>query len=176
MRIVSGNLKGRTFNPPKGLPVRPTTDFAKEALFNVLNNRIDFEQQRVLDLFAGTGNITLEFASRGCERITSVDADARCCKFIKETCAKFNLNQVTVFKSDVFEFIKRNHDKSDLVFCDPPYDFKFLAQLPDAIFGASILNQDALVIVEHGEYTSFESHIRFVEHRKYGNVHFSFFK
>jgi 16S rRNA (guanine(966)-N(2))-methyltransferase RsmD len=176
MRIISGSHKGRNIHPPKNLPVRPTTDFAKEALFNVLNNRVDFENLNVLDLFCGSGNISYEFISRGCKQITSVDADARCCQFVKQTAEQFKMDNIQVIKSDVFSFVRKVNKQYDLIFCDPPFDMKELGQLPDLIFEHKLLEKDSILIIEHGPTTSFKAHPRLKEERKYGNVHFAFFE
>ena len=120
MRIISGQYKGRRISPPKNLPVRPTTDMSKEALFNVLNNYFDFEGLKILDLFSGTGNISYEFASRGSQNITSVDADFGCIKFIKQTATEFDFN-IAAIKSDIFAFIEKCQSSYDIIFADPPY-------------------------------------------------------
>src|SRR5690606_34035384 len=134
MRIVSGTLKGRKILPPKGLPVRPTTDMAKEALFNVLNNRVDFEDIRVLDLFSGTGNISLEFASRGVTNLVAVDQNYKCCAFLTQMVEDFKLPGIQVTRDSVFKFIERSHEPFDLIFADPPYDLSELADIPNKIF------------------------------------------
>lgn len=177
MRIISGTYKGRTIHTPKNLPVRPTTDFAKESLFNILNNYIDFEGLKVLDLFCGTGNITYEFASRGSDGITSVDNNYHCCEFVKKTVAALKMQQVKVVKSDVFSFLNRIIDSYDLIFADPPYSlepekFKAIHQL---VFGNNLLKPGGRLIIEHGERIDFSKYQYFTEHRKYGNVNFSFF-
>lgn len=177
MRIISGTHKGRMLYPPKNLPVRPTTDFAKESLFNILNNHIDFEGLKVLDLFCGTGNITFEFASRGSTDITSIDSNYQCCEFVKKTISAFQMEQVRVVKSDVFSFLNKNLNTYDLIFADPPYDmdpekFQSIAQL---VFDKKMLRPGAWLIIEHGERIDFSGHAFFSEHRKYGNVNFSFF-
>ncbi len=178
MRIISGQHKGRMLHPPKSLPVRPTTDFAKESLFNILNNHIDFEGLKVLDLFCGTGNITFEFASRGSTDVTSVDSNYQCCEFVKKTISSFEMNQVRVVKSDVFSFLKKNLSTYDLIFADPPYDTELdkFQSIVELVFSKNMLKPGGWLIVEHGERTGFETHPFFSEHRKYGNVNFSFFK
>lgn len=165
-------------HPPKNLPVRPTTDFAKESLFNILNNHIDFDGLKVLDLFCGTGNITFEFASRGSTDITCVDSSYQCCEFVKRTISALQMEQVRVIKSDVFTFLNKNLSTYDLVFADPPYDtdpekFQSIARL---VFEKNILRAGGRLIIEHGERIDFSGHTFFSEHRKYGNVNFSFFK
>ncbi len=176
MRIISGQFGGRRFNPPKNLPVRPTTDQAKEALFNIFNNNFDFENIAVLDLFAGTGAISFEFASRGVEKITCVDQNFNCCSFIKATAAQLNISPI-VQKADVFKWVENNNSrKFDLIFADPPYDLKNLKDIPDLIFKAGILNENGWFVLEHPKDHSFATHPNFKEHRNYGNVNFSVFK
>jgi len=176
MRIISGVYKGRTIHAPKKLPVRPTTDFAKESLFNILNNKIDFENLKVLDLFCGTGNITYEFVSRGSNDITCIDLNYDCCNFIKKTLQELNFGGARVIKMNVFSFLKNDLSKYDLIFADPPYDLEEMKSIPDIVFEKKLLKEDGILIVEHGEYTDFTAHTNFKEHRKYGNVNFSFFE
>ena len=157
MRIISGKYKGRRISPPKGLPVRPTTDMSKEALFNVLNNYFNFSGLKVLDLFAGTGNISYEFASRGSDNITSVDGDFGCVKFIKQTASEFDFN-IAGIKSDVFKFLEKNNSSYDIIFADPPYgmsqnDFEKVVQLT---FENELLAEDGMLIVEHSKHTKLE--------------------
>lgn len=173
MRIIGGTCKGRNLQPPKGLPVRPTTDFAKEALFNILNNQMDLEEMKVLDLFAGTGNMSLEFASRGAQ-VTAVDAHGKCCTWMKTAATQLHL-PVQVHKADVFHFLNHVSQPYDLIFADPPYDLPNLVQLPEFIFGKGWLSQEGLLILEHGKQTQTEGLLHFSRERKYGNVHFSFF-
>lgn len=175
MRIISGKYKGRSIHPPKKLPVRPTTDFAKESLFNILNNSIDFENTKVLD-FSGTGNITYEFVSRGSADITCIDASYDCCNFIKKTLQEFGFKGAKVIKMNVFSFLKNDISKYDLIFADPPYDLAELKTIPDLIFEQNLLNPEGVFILEHGEFNDFSLHPHFKEHRKYGNVNFSFFE
>ncbi|MBD77734.1 MAG: 16S rRNA (guanine(966)-N(2))-methyltransferase RsmD [Crocinitomicaceae bacterium] len=176
MRIIGGKLKGRRLQAPKNLPVRPTTDFAKEALFNVLNHKIDFENTNLLDLFSGTGNISYEFASRACPSILSVEQNNNCIRFIKKTSEELGLSINTV-KANVFRLIaKPAKNTFNVIFADPPYENKELTTIPDLIFKNEWLTPNGLLIVEHGPHTSFESHSHFVEERSYGHVHFSFFE
>ena len=178
MRIISGTHKGRRINPPQNLPVRPTTDFAKEGLFNILNNHIDFEGLKALDLFCGTGNITYEFASRGCADITSIDDNYPCCEFVKKTISSFKMTEVKVIKSDVFSFLKKTTNTYQLIFAGPPYEMepeKF-ELIPELVFSKNLLQKEGILIIEHGARTDFSKHSCFFEHRKYGNVNFSFFK
>ena len=173
MRIIGGTSKGRALHPPKGLPVRPTTDFAKEGLFNILNNQMDLEGIQVLDLFAGTGNMSLEFASRGA-RVTAVDSHAKCCAWMKTAAAQLQL-PIQIHKVDVFSFLNHPAQGYDLIFADPPYELPNLLQLPEIIFSKGWLSPNGLLIVEHGKQTQTEGLSHFSRERKYGNVHFSFF-
>ncbi|MDO9187319.1 MAG: 16S rRNA (guanine(966)-N(2))-methyltransferase RsmD [Bacteroidia bacterium] len=178
MRIISGTHKGRRINPPKNITARPTTDFAKEGLFNILNNDIDFEGLKVLDIFCGTGNITFEFASRGATDITSVDDNFQCCDFVKKTISDFKMPQVKVIKSDAFSFLKKTANTFQLIFVDPPYEMELekFELIPELVFSKNLLQPDGFLIIEHGAKTDFTKHEHFGEHRKYGNVNFSFFK
>lgn len=176
MRIVSGYLKGRRFSPPSSFKARPTTDYAKENLFNILNNRIDFESLDVLDLFSGTGSISFEFASRGCKNITSVELNYRHFSFIKKCIEELKINQVIhPIKGDSFKFIEKSTDAFDLIFSDAPFDLTKADNLPDLIFQSDLLKPNGLYIMEHSDKKSFDNHPNFIEKRKNGKVHFSFF-
>ncbi len=177
MRIISGKYKGRRIFPPKGLPVRPTTDMSKEALFNVLNNHFSFEGLKVLDLFAGTGNISFEFASRGSTPITSVDADFGCVKFIKQVAAEYDFN-IAATKSDVFQFLDRNKATYDIIFADPPYalDQKTFDKIVLQVFEKNTLQQDGMMVIEHSKYTKLDHLIHFSFKKSYGGSIFSFFE
>jgi 16S rRNA (guanine(966)-N(2))-methyltransferase RsmD len=177
MRIVSGFLKGRRFDPPASFKARPTTDFAKENLFNVLNNRVDFESLKVLDLFGGTGSISYEFASRGCTNITCVEMNGLNFGFIKKSVEQLGLRkEIQVVKGDVFKFCAKSSETFDLIFADPPYDLKTAPQLPDLIMGGTLLKADGLFIMEHSDKVSYAHHPCFKEVRDYGKVNFSFFE
>jgi 16S rRNA (guanine(966)-N(2))-methyltransferase RsmD len=177
MRVVSGSLKGRRFSPPKSFKARPTTDIAKESLFNILSNRFCFDDLRILDLFSGTGSLSYEFASRGCENITSVELNYRHYSFIKNTIKDFELaSQIKAIKADVFKFVKKCDEQFDLIFADPPFDLANFDSVADAVLENNILTSDGIFILEHSDKKSFESHPRFIEIKKYGKVHFSFFK
>jgi 16S rRNA (guanine966-N2)-methyltransferase len=176
MRIIGGRLKGLRLNPPNNLPVRPTTDLAKEALFNILNNLLDFEGLKVLDLFSGTGNIAMEFASRDAEKVVAVDRAAQCVYYVKDMAAKHKLPEITTFKADVFKFLEMETDQYDLIFADPPYDLDKLPQIPNAVFTRNLLLPDGLLIVEHPSYQNLNNQPGFSEKRTYGNTAFSFFK
>ncbi len=176
MRIIGGTLKGRRFTAPKNLPVRPTTDMAKEALFNILENRLDLETLKVLDLFSGTGSISLEFASRGAETITSVDLNFGCVNFLKQTAKESNLTQIKLIKSDVFKFLNACNEKFDLIFADPPYDIAKIPDIAKIVFERSLLNEKGLLIIEHQSMQNLAIHPQFIEKRKYGYSTFSFFE
>ncbi len=177
MRIISGKFKGRRITPPKNLPVRPTTDMSKEALFNVLNNFFGFQDLKVLDLFAGTGNISFEFASRGSNNITSVDQDFGCVKFIKQVADEFNFN-IAAQKSDVFKFLEKNNNCYDLIFADPPYalDQKIFEKLVLLIFEKNLLQEAGMMIIEHSKYTKLDHLMHFSFKKTYGGSIFSFFE
>lgn len=176
MRIISGKYKGRHFSPPKNLKARPTTDVAKEALFDILNNRIDYEETRVLDMFGGTGSISLEFASRGCPSVTLLEMNSTNYAFIKKTVAELKAEEINAIKGDTFKYVEKCSAKFDMIFADPPYDHPRLKDVPDLIFQNELLNPGGLLILEHPKDFSFESHPQFLEHRKYGHVNFTFFQ
>jgi 16S rRNA (guanine966-N2)-methyltransferase len=175
MRIIGGSHKGRAVRVPKDLPVRPTTDFAKEGLFNILSNKVDFSDLIVLDLFSGTGHISLEFASRGSKEIVAVDKHYKCAGFLRSISQELNFN-IHAVKNDVFDFLKNNGTKFDLVFADPPYDLPEIPDIHRLVFEKSLLNKGGLLIIEHGPKTKLENLEGFVQQRKYGNVNFSFFE
>lgn len=175
MRIVGGKFKGKRINAPVFNELRPTTDFAKEALFNILNNKIDFENISMLDLFSGTGSISFEAASRGCTNITCVEQHPKKCAFISKTLKELEVENPLVFTKDVFKFLSNCKIQYDLVFADPPFELKDLEKLPDLVI-PNILNNDGLFVLEHGKKTDFSQHSNFIELRNYGNVYFSFFK
>lgn len=180
MRIISGSFRGKRINAPANLPVRPTTDFAKEALFNVLNNQFYIDEISVLDLFSGIGSISLEFASRGSQRVVSVDQDTGCIKFLAETVKELKMeDKVSIHKYDVFQFLKRNTQGSfDVVFADPPFSFETedYLKLIDLAIENEWLKPEGQMVVEHSKSHKFESHPNFIQTRKYGNVNFSFFE
>ena len=177
MRIIGGEMKGRLFNPGKNFKARPTTDFAKENLFNILNNRIDFEETKVLDLFAGTGSISFEFASRGCNSVTSVEMDHVHYAFISSVIKQLKLEKtIHLLRYDVLKFIPRCTENYDLIFADPPYQLKSLKEIPDLILKHGLINKDGMLILEHGKSDNFASHPNLFEEREYGSVHFSFFR
>jgi 16S rRNA (guanine966-N2)-methyltransferase len=175
MRIIGGKLKGLRLNPPKNLPVRPTTDLAKEALFNILQNQIEFEGITVLDLFSGTGNIAMEFASRGAETVTGVDRSIQCIHYLKDASRQHGLTQVQTFKADVFKYLELESEQYDLIFADPPYDLNKIPLIPKIVFDKGLLKPGGLLIVEHQSMQNLSNHPAFVEQRKYGHSSFSFF-
>jgi len=176
MRIISGTYKGRRLYPPTDIKARPTTDFAKESLFNVLNNYTDFDDIDVLDLFSGTGSIALEFVSRGCKSAISVEMESKHCHFIHKSCELLKISNLTVIKTDVFRFLTQCKTQFDVVFADPPYSLKELSLLPDLFFQHDLLKSNGTFILEHSAKNSFSEHPHFAEHRKYGNVNFTFFQ
>lgn len=176
MRIIGGKLKGLRFYPPTSLPVRPTTDMAKEALFNILNNQLDFDGLKVLDLFSGTGNISMEFASRGAEQVVSVDINTGCVKYLKDISKQHQIDTITPFRSDVLKFLKEESETFDLIFADPPYDLPQIPLIAKLVFERGLLKPDGLLVVEHPSYKRLDDHPNFYEQRKYGNSSFSFFK
>lgn len=177
MRIISGTHKGRRIVAPKSLPVRPTTDMAKEALFNILNNNYVFEDLSILDLFSGTGNIGYEFASRGSKQIVSVDADYRCIKFIKQTSNMLKFN-ISTIKSDVFKYLEKTSDSFDIIFADPPYNLELdiFSRIPEIVFSRGLLNDQGSLIIEHAKQMQLSQLKHFSHQRKYGGSIFSFFK
>jgi len=176
VRIISGTHKGRRITPGKSFKARPTTDFAKENLFNVLNNLIVFEEISVLDLFGGTGGISYEFASRGAENVICVEMDHKHFSFIQKTVRELDFDQILPIRSNVFRFLKSCHQKFDMIFADPPYDLNTLESIPDLVFEKDLLNEDGYLIVEHSSKNNFSDHPAFIEKRTYGSVNFSLFK
>ncbi|MDR1652360.1 MAG: RsmD family RNA methyltransferase [Prevotellaceae bacterium] len=176
MRIISGIYKGRRLNVPGAIVARPTTDFAKEGLFNYLNNIIDFEEVALLDLFAGTGSISYEFLSRGCTQAVAVELHKIQYDFIVQTKKTLNINNLLVFRADVFKFLKTCKMTFDVIFADPPYSLNDLEKIPDSVLNANLLTPNGVFILEHSANYRFENHPLFDCHRKYGNVNFSFFR
>lgn len=176
MRIITGKYKGRHFDVPRTFKARPTTDFAKENIFNVMNGYMDFEDVSALDLFAGTGSISLELLSRGCKSVVSVEADRDHVRFIGQCMQKIGASENILIRGDVFRFLKSCHQKFDFIFADPPYALEQLPMLPDLIFQYDLLREDGIFVFEHGKNHDFSTHERFVEHRSYGSVNFSIFR
>ncbi|HDO27561.1 MAG TPA: 16S rRNA (guanine(966)-N(2))-methyltransferase RsmD [Bacteroidetes bacterium] len=176
MRIIGGKYKRRLIRPPKNLPVRPTTDLAKESLFNILQHKIDFTGTSALDLFSGTGSIAYEFASRRCDPVYAVERDSGCVRFIKQTATHFGMEQLKTVHSEVFRFLNPRTPRFDIIFADPPYQMKNLEEIPLLIFKYNLLLPGGLLIIEHPKEIDFSIQEHFVEHRKYGHVNFSFFQ
>lgn len=175
MRVVSGKYKGRTIHPPHNFRARPTTDFAKESLFNILANAFDIESLRVLDLFSGTGSIAYEFASRGCADIELVESDRFHMAFIRKTITEWKIEGVTPHQMNVFSYLKYPRPPFDLIFCDPPFDMKGRELLPDTILQSGLLKPEGWLVFEHSRSVHFLKHPALLEERNYGSVHFSFF-
>ncbi|PLW93568.1 MAG: 16S rRNA (guanine(966)-N(2))-methyltransferase RsmD [Marinilabiliales bacterium] len=177
MRIISGSLRGRTFYPPTNAGMRPTTDMAREALFNILPALIDFEGKVVLDLFSGSGGMALEFISRGVEYVYAVEKKAQLAKFIKDTAEKFNVDNLKVIQQDAYKLLLSYNIPTDIVFADPPYDMPGIDDLPDMIYKKrAIINEGGLFILEHNSAHNYSDHERFMQSRKYGKVHFTIFQ
>ncbi len=177
MRIISGKNKGKQLIAPAKLPVRPTTDFAKEALFNILNNNYYFDELSVLEIFAGTGNISYEFASRGTNSIISIDSHNACVQFINKTARELNY-PITALKADAYEYLKRSSQQFDIIFADPPYDFpneKF-AEIASLVFSHNLLAENGMLIIEHSSKTDLSYLPNFSQTKKYGGSVFSFFE
>jgi 16S rRNA (guanine966-N2)-methyltransferase len=178
MRVISGILKGRRYDPPADKwPTRPTTDYSKEALYNILENRISFENIKVLDLFGGSGSHTYESISRGADHVTYVDKFHGCHKFVRSMLATWSIQeQVTLVRADVFRFIPACSDTFSYIFAGPPYGMPGLDTLPDLIFDKGLLKPGGIFVLEHNQHHSFENHPFFSEERNYGQTHFSFFE
>lgn len=176
MRIISGLYKGRAIHPPRNLRARPTTDFAKENLFNVLGNLVDFEACDVLDLFSGTGSISYEFASRGVRSVTSVEINGVHHDFIRRTAAQLGIGNLYAVKANVFLYLKSCAKQFDLIFSDAPYDLEGSEQVIDLVLEGSLLRDEGFLIFEHSRDRDFSAHPNFWQQRSYGSVQFSFFK
>lgn len=177
MRVISGIYKRRRFDIPRSFKARPTTDFAKENLFNVLTGYMDFEEGiTALDLFAGTGSISIELVSRGCERVISIEKDRQHHAFICDIMRQVKTDKCIPICGDALRYITRSGEQFDFIFADPPYALKELTQIPELIFQSNLLKPDGLFVLEHGKDNSFDQHPHFVEHRTYGSVNFTFFK
>jgi len=176
MRIISGKYKSRKFQLPTKFTARPTTDFARESLFNILNNQLDWEFTEALDLFSGTGSIALELVSRGCPHVVSVESNVKNHAFIQKVKEILDAKELLTIKADVFSFIKKGNQKFNVIFADPPYDLKDLQTIPTKIFESGLLKPNGIFILEHSKKNTFTEHPFFKEERKYGSVHFSFFE
>lgn len=161
---------------PRGFTARPTTDFAKESLFNILFNYFDFEGKDILDLFAGTGGISYEFASRGCARITTIEKDFRHFNYIRSVVSKFNIDEITPLKMDAFKYMESCGAQYNIIFADPPYALETIESIPDLIFEKGLLKEQGMFVLEHPKTLDFSSHPRFILHKYYGSVNFSFFE
>lgn len=175
MRIIGGTHKGRVLSVPRDLPVRPTTDFAKEALFNILQNRFDFTSLKVLDLFSGTGHISCEFASRMAQKVCSVDKHPRCVAFQRKTIAELQL-QTELVRADVFEFLANCHPGFDIIFADPPYDLPNMDEIHRLVFNRQLLLPGGWLIIEHGQGNDLSPLSHHLQDRRYGGVYFSIFE
>ncbi len=175
MRVISGTHKSRTIPLPKDYNARPTTDFSKESLFNILSNNFNFDSLTVLDLFSGTGSISYEFASRGCPYVTAIEQSFQNIKQIKKIITLFKMDQISAIKTDAFHFLNSTKAGYDIIFADPPYEMNGIESLPDIIFKKNILNPEGWFILEHSGNHVFTDHLNFINHRHYGSVNFSFF-
>ncbi len=175
MRIISGYLKGRILPKNKKLKARPTTDKAKESLFNILNFQIDYEEIKVLDLFSGTGNISFEFISRGVTDITAIELRYDHFKHIQKINKELDVN-LKIIKSDVYKYLRKTTETFDFVFADPPFDMENFENILQAIIDANIINKGGVLVIEHGPRINFSQQVNFSETRDYGKVNFSFFQ
>jgi 16S rRNA (guanine966-N2)-methyltransferase len=175
LRIIGGNNKGRKIHVPHGINLRPTTDFAKESLFNILNNLVDFPGLEVLDLFAGTGSISYEFYSRGSNPVTAIEINPRCTDFIFRTAKQLNYSGLSVVKSEVLHFLKQTGQKWDVIFADPPYDYPYTLEVHHLVFKRKLLQSEGIFILEHDKSLDLKGETGFFDHRHYGKVNFSFF-
>jgi len=176
VRIICGANKGKKIVPDGRLTLRPTTDFAKEGLFNILTNKYDISSFDVLDLFSGTGSISYEFASRGCRAVHAVEIEPRHVAYIRKTAGKHGLDQIRVIRDDAFHFLSICKIQYDVVFADPPYDMLNIEKIPNSVFAHDILKSNGILILEHSQRNSFTEHEHIFDQRRYGNVHFSFFR
>jgi 16S rRNA (guanine966-N2)-methyltransferase len=176
MRIIRGKHSGRKINAPNNLPVRPTTDLAKESLFNILDNHLYFDDISVLDLYAGTGSISYEFASRGSRQVIAVDINPLCVKFIAETATLLGFSQLKAVRSSSIGYLNHSASKFDLIFADPPYDLEGIEEAIKLILEKPLLNEGGWLIIEHPAEKDFSSFQGFSQHRNYGKVNFSFFR
>lgn len=177
MRIISGQFRGKKLIAPNNLPVRPTTDFAKTGLFNILNNYYSFEKISVLDLYAGTGNLSFEFASRGCPAITAIDKDGACCNYMNKTAQQLGINkQLNVLQSDVLTYLKNSKTAMDIIVADPPYAETPASELANLIFENQLLKPNGVFILEHSSEVDLSQLPHYLQTRKYGFVSFTFFE
>lgn len=176
MRIVGGIFGGRRFNPPAKIPARPTTELAREGLFNILNNMLDFDGLKTLELFGGTGSITYELASRGAADMTIVERDGASIDFIKKTTGELGINdEVGIIKNDVFKYLKQCTDSFNFIFADPPYALQNMDELPKLVFEKNLLIPGGLFVLEHPAQNNYSNHPRFTRLKNYGTTNFTFF-
>ena len=176
MRIIRGQHKGKQLHLPTYFEIRPTTDFAKEALFTILDNTYELTDVRALDLFSGSGSLSYELAARGCRNVTTVEKEGKYAAWIRKTAETLGFSQIKVFQADAFNFCKRSKIKYDIIIADPPYSLPEIAEIPDHIFGNQLLSDIGILVIEHSAATKFEAHPYFKQVRNYGKVHFSFFE
>lgn len=175
MRVISGSLGGRRFHPPNNLPTRPTTDFAKTGLFNIINNHFDFTEISFLDLFSGTGSISYEFASRGTPRIVSVDQDRGAIEFIRKMKEEWKLQAIDIVKNDVFKFLNFNREQFDVIFAGPPYPLPQIDELPGLVLGKKIIKKHGWFILETNQHHTYSQFPELMQVRNYGQTHFHIF-
>lgn len=177
MRIISGTHRGRQIFPDKNFTARPTTDFAKENLFNVLGNYMDFEGIKALDLFSGTGSISYELASRGAREIVAVELNYNHYTFIKRMICELGFKSIRVYKNDTFAACKKLRGQQfDLIFADPPYNLPRIKEVPAAILDNALLAEEGIAVIEHPGTIDYSDLPYFAEHREYGSVNFSIFR
>ena len=176
MRIIRGIHRGRKITAPANLPVRPTTDLAKESLFNILENNLYFDDLSVLDLYAGTGSISYEFASRGSRQVIAVDINPLCVKFISDMATKLEFEQLKAVRSSSIGYLNHCREKFDLIFADPPYDLQGIEEVVEKVFAKQLLKDGGWLIIEHSQGKDFSIFPNFNQHRNYGKVNFSFFR
>lgn len=176
MRIIGGKYRGKTIIAPSNIKVRPTTDFAKESIFSMLNNTFDIENLSILDLFSGTGSISYEFCSRNCKSLIAIESDFNQAKFINEQFTKLSFNQARIIQSDVFKYLEKCKEKFDIIFADPPYQLENIENIYHLIFKNELLLPDSWLIIEHSEKTNFNNFEHLKIHKHYGSVNFSIFE
>lgn len=176
MRIIRGKYGKRRFDVPKNITARPTTDFARENIFNVLDNLIDFEGLTALDLFAGTGAVSYELLSRGCSKVVAVEKASTQYNFIKKVKELLGDENLTIVRGDVFKYISSARESFDFIFADPPYNLPNFGEIPGLILDSALVKEDTLVVVEHSSAYNFSELPHFLEHRSYGSVNFSIFR
>ena len=176
MRIIRGKYGRRRFDVPNNISARPTTDFARENIFNVLENIVDFDGLAALDLFAGTGAISFEFLSRGCETVTAIEKATTQYNFIRKVAQQLNCNNLHVVKGDALKYVESTLSKFDLIFADPPYDLPDFDKIPELILGSQMLKPDTVIVIEHSKKYDFSHLPHFSDHRVYGSVNFSIFR